>query len=134
MRILPEMWARMTLPPGISHRNIAFGSASRMLPSTSILSSLPINRQYLRALLRDEHRVLEMSRKRAVLGHGRPAVGQRLHLGPAGVDHGLDGEHQARLQPHARAAAAVVRDGRVLVKGPADAVTHEIAHDGEAVG
>src|SRR3989449_10380379 len=40
IRILPETWARTLWPLSISTRNIALGSGSTTLPSTSIASSL----------------------------------------------------------------------------------------------
>src|SRR5215469_8539623 len=42
IRILPEMWARILCPDASSTRNMALGSTSTMVPSTSITSFLAI--------------------------------------------------------------------------------------------
>ena len=51
----------------------------------------------------------------------------------AGGDHRLDREHHALLQLRAAAGRAEVRDLRVLVHPPADAVPDELADDAEAL-
>jgi methionine aminopeptidase len=43
--------------------------------------------------------VLEVGGALAVHGDGGPAVLEDLHLGSATVDHRLDGQHQARMEP-----------------------------------
>ena len=43
-----------------------------------------------------------------VQGHRRPAVGEHLDLGAAGVDHGLDRNDQPILKDSAAAALSVV--------------------------
>ena len=114
LRILPEMWARTWCLFSSSTRNIAFGSGSTTVASTSIASSFFDKRllspvpcsnpapvaQHPGARRGDRHRVLEVGRQRSVLGARRPAVGVHPDAGAAGVDHRLDRQH------HARAAAS----------------------------
>ena len=69
----------------------------------------------------------------AVLRDRGPAVGEDLHVPLAGVDHGLDGERHARLDPHSRPGLPVVEDLRLLVEHPPDTVAAELAHDGAVV-
>ncbi len=61
-----------------------------------------------------------------------PAVIEQHRLDPAGVDHGLDGEHIARLERGAPVARPVVGHLRLLVHGGADGVPDVLAHDAEA--
>ena len=77
--------------------------------------------------------MLELRGERAVLGHRRPAVGEDLHLGPAGVDHRLDGEEHPFAQQGAVLGLAEMKDRWGIVEDPPDAVTAEIAHHGEAL-
>src|SRR6185312_5349489 len=51
-----------------------------------------------RPLLGYRNRMLEVSGKLAILGDRRPAVGEHLDFMRPGVDHRLDGQHQARFQ------------------------------------
>jgi hypothetical protein len=51
-----------------------------------------------RAVLGDGYRVLEVRRQAAVDGDRGPAVLEGAYLGRAEVDHGLDGQHQSRLE------------------------------------
>ena len=69
--------------------------------------------------------------RRPSAGDDGPAVVEGLGLGAAGVDHGLDGEDVADLEPHPLAGRPVVRDLRVLVHGGADPVTDVLADHGE---
>src|SRR6266508_4025424 len=55
----------------------------------------------LRARRGDCHGVLEVGRARAIPGHDRPAVLEHLGLPAAVVEHGLDGQRQADVQPDA---------------------------------
>src|SRR5688500_3169535 len=54
-------------------------------------------RQQLTAGLRHQHRVLELSRKRAISGHHGPVVVQHFAGVVADVDHRLDGEDHPRF-------------------------------------
>src|SRR5437667_3138313 len=122
MRILPEMWASTLWPFSSSTRNMALGSGSTTVPSSTIASSLglgrwtswtfrprtrhrpwncpgdnghassPWARQHLRAVVGDRDGVLEMGRETAVGGLHGPAVVHEHRLGLSGVHHGLDGE------------------------------------------
>src|SRR5581483_2487864 len=74
----------------------------------------------LGAMVGHGDRVLEVGGERPVPGDHRPAVVERLGLGLALVDHRLDGQDVALLDPHAPARLAVVGDGRLLVHGGAD--------------
>ena len=77
--------------------------------------------------------VLEVRGHRPVGGEDRPAVGVEADVVGAGGDHRLDREHHALLQLRAAAGRAVVRDLRVLVHAPPDAVADELADDAEAL-
>src|SRR4030042_6188257 len=104
LRILPEMWARMTCLLESSTRNMAFGRVSRTTPSASNMSCLGIGAlleegcprpgggrrpraQDLRSVPGHGHRVLKMGRAAPVPGPGRPAVIQYLVITAAGGDH-----------------------------------------------
>ncbi len=77
--------------------------------------------------------MFELGGERAVAGHRRPAVVEHLAVGPADVDHRLDGEEHAgpELRPGPRPAG--VDDLRRIVEDPAHAVAAEIAHHGVTV-
>src|SRR5262245_42713902 len=112
MRIFPEMWASTLCPPSTCRRNMAFGRASKTVPSISIFSSLTIaHRQNFRAVFSDGHRVLEMRRWPPVFGDHRPTVGQNPHPPGAGRKHGLQGQDKPDLKPQARARLAEIRNG-----------------------
>src|SRR5579885_2099581 len=81
-------------------------------------------RQDFRPLFRDRYRVLDVRRGLSV---------ERLRLVRAHVEHRLDGEDVARTNFDARARLSVVRDLRVFVHFPADAVADVVAHDAVAV-
>src|SRR5438874_4266579 len=85
MRILPLTCASTRCPLSSSTRNIAFGSGSTTVPSTSIASSFGIAlrhldgaprsaRQNLRVGVSHGDRVLEVGGQAAVPRHRRPAV------------------------------------------------------------
>src|ERR687887_1674828 len=84
--------------------------------------------EHLRALRRDGDGVLEMGRARAVPGHDRPAVLQHLGVGAALVEHRLDSQRQADVQPDSPPGATVIGHLRLLVHGGADAVADVLAH------
>ena len=62
--------------------------------------------------------------------HG-PAVGERLHAVGAEIDHGFDGEGHAGFDLLPGAAAAEVRNLRLLMHRAADAVADQVADDAE---
>src|SRR5206468_12437404 len=90
MRILPLTCASTLCPFSSSTRNIALGSGSTTVPSTSIASSLGMRlsrhldgaarpaRQDLGLRLGDGDRVLEVGGQAAVPRHRRPAVVENL--------------------------------------------------------
>jgi hypothetical protein len=78
--------------------------------------------------------MLELRRERTVPGHCRPAIGQHLGLGPAQIDHRLDGEEHARLQPCAGPPAAVMQHVGRRMEHPPQPVAAEIPHDRTALG
>src|SRR5215470_8208522 len=93
MRILPLTWASTRWPFSSSTRNIALGSGSTTVPSTSIASSFamasPSGRADAVAVeggenlgVRVRHRdgVLEVRGQAAVRSHCRPAVVQDAHI------------------------------------------------------
>ncbi len=69
----------------------------------------------------------------AVLGDGRPVVGQHARLADAQVDHRLDRQRHPRLEARTIAALAVVRNLRLLVQLAADAVPDKLADHRVAV-
>src|SRR5499433_959474 len=136
MRILPDTWASTLWPLSSSTRNMALGSGSTTVPSTSIASSLAMSgrpREHVRPVVRDGDGVLEVRGEASVRRHRRPAVLQHLHLPRAHGDHGLDGQHHARLQGRPASRVAEVRHLRLLVERSADAVPYEGAHHPEAM-
>src|ERR1700735_2726303 len=136
-RILPEMWASTWWLFSSSTRNIRLGKGSMTVATTSMASSLPLPsadfffsgnglfaissisprrpgyvarpRKNPRSIRRDRYRVLEVRRITAVGRHCGPIVVKHLHGRLARVDHRLDREHQAFLQPYALARRAVIR-------------------------
>ncbi len=66
--------------------------------------------------------MLEMGRDLPIDRHHRPPVTQRLDLPRPQVEHRLDGQDQARLQPQALSRPPVVRHLRVFVRPRADTV------------
>src|SRR5262245_16475089 len=140
MRILPETWASTLCPLSNSTRNIAFGSGSTTVPSTSIASSLAIvdirlfhPRQDAGAAGRDRDGVFEMSRQAAVYGDRCPAVLEHPHLAGPHRDHRLDGQNHPGLQNDAAPRIAEIGHLRLLVQRPTDPVSDDRAHDREAV-
>src|SRR5713226_4438977 len=150
IRILPLTWASTRWPFSNSTRNIAFGSGSTTVPSTSIASSLVIDAapafpnaapasstplrdgrgrspvpagEDVRTAFRDRDRVLEVRGQAAVLRHRRPPVVQHAHLPASHRHHGLDGQDHARLELRPPSGLAEVRDLRLFVQRPADAVS-----------
>src|SRR5438067_11637341 len=124
MRIFPEMCASTLCPFSSWTRNMALGSGSTTVPSSTIASSLGFgiwsllvttegarlrrqpsqgtlhdisagNGKHLRTVVGDGDRVLEMGGEAAVGGLHRPAVVEEDGAGAAGVDHGLHGEDVA---------------------------------------
>src|SRR3989442_11661984 len=110
IRILPLTCASTRWPLSSSTRNIAFGSGSPTVPSTSIASSLGMRlsrhldgaarpaRQDLGLRLGDGDRVLEVGGQAAVPRHRRPAVVENLHFPASHRDHRLDSQHPPRPQ------------------------------------
>ena len=80
----------------------------------------------------DRHGVLEMRRARAVGRRDRPAVVREPDVGAADGDHRLDRDRHPLGELGAAAGLAEVRDVRVLVVVPADAMTDEALDDREA--
>src|SRR5258706_2536889 len=135
IRILPLTCASTRWPLSSSTRNIAFGSGSTTVPSTSIASSLGIAlsggsrrpvpaRQYLGPALGDRDRVLEVGGQAPVLGHRRPPVVQDANLPAAHRHHRLDRQHHARTQLRPAARVAEVRHLRLLVPSAAAPLSH----------
>src|SRR5215813_1999324 len=136
IRILPDTWASTLWPLSSSTRNMALGSGSTTVPSTSIASSLAMSgrpREHVRPVVSDGDGVLEVRGEAPVRRHRRPAVFQHLHLPGAQGDHGLDGQHHAGLEGRAAPGVAEVRHLRLFVERPTDAVAHERTHHPEAV-
>src|SRR5947208_1095575 len=87
------------------------------------------NRQHLRPFIRDGDGVLDVRRGPSVEGDDRPAVLESLRPVRAHGEHRLDGEDVARTDFDAGARLSVVRDLRVFVHFPPDAVADVVAHD-----
>jgi hypothetical protein len=68
-----------------------------------------------------------------VLGHDSPAVGQLPGFAFAGVEHGFDGEHHARLEFDPFPGPAIVQHLQVLVVDLAYAVAAVFAHHAETL-
>src|SRR3972149_3492102 len=129
MRIFPEMWARTLWPVSSWTRNMALGSGSTTVPSTSMASSrlagsgpfwaprpfapLPRTREHLRAVLGNGHGMFEMGREGPIRRHGGPSIRQDLHLGAPGVHHWLDGPDHPREEHGPAPRRPEVRDLRL---------------------
>src|SRR5690348_7096120 len=141
IRILPDTWASTLCPFSSSTRNIALGSGSTTVPSTSIASSLAMGvlgglvrpGQDLGTPLGDRNGVLEVGGPAPVHRHRGPAILQHPHLPRAHRHHRLDGEHHSRLHDGTAARVTEVRDLGLLVEALADPVPHEGPHHPEAV-
>src|ERR1044072_6715771 len=86
------------------------------------------NGQNLRPFFRDGDCVLDVCRGLAIERDVRPAVGKVFRPVRAEVEHRLDGEDVARTDFDARAGLSVVRDLRVFVHFPTDAVADVVAY------
>src|SRR5581483_5176128 len=105
--------------------------------------SIPFNRPATRSWPRQHpwavrsygHAVLEMRRIGAVTRHRSPAVFPHLRIGLAGIDHRLDGQHHAFLQPWVLVLPVhIVWHLRLLVQPGADSVAYELANYRKPVG
>src|SRR4051812_13798060 len=85
------------------------------------------HRQHDRPVIGDGDRVLEMGGEATIFGYSRPPIVFDQHFRPPGVHHRLDGDHQARGEAAPLGGVAVVRNVRLFVHRPADAVPHELA-------
>src|SRR3982750_2959131 len=139
MRIFPEMCASTLCPFSSWTRNMALGSGSTTVPSSTIASSLGfgiwsllvttegarLRRQpsqgtlhdisagdgkHLRAVVGDGDGVLEVGREAPVGRLHRPAVVEEHGARPPGVHHGLHGEHVAHPELDATTWRPVVGD------------------------
>lgn len=72
--------------------------------------------------LRDEHRVFELGRPRAIRSFDCPTVLEKYHLGSTEIDHGFDGEGHPFLQPKSPSRSPNVGHVRGLMHAPSDAV------------
>ena len=110
MRILPDTCASTRWPLSSSTRNIAFGSGSTTVPSTSIASSLAMRSRSSGRRRRLPLRLVSTSGPSSVIAMVcskwaarlpsavtavQPSSSTRTSHVPHG-DHGLDGEHHAR--------------------------------------
>src|SRR5205823_4257832 len=127
IRILPLTCASTRWPLSSSTRNIAFGSGSTTVPSTSIASSFGIllrhldgasrpARQDLGLGLGDGDGVLEVGGQTAVPRDRRPAVVEHLDLPAAHRHHRLDRQHHAGAQLRAATGITEVRYLRIFVQ------------------
>jgi hypothetical protein len=71
--------------------------------------------------------------KCSVLGHDGPAIAQFLDIPAPGVEHGLDGDGHAGLEPVQCAGFAVMQHLGFFVKVPANAVAAKLAHHTQAM-
>src|SRR5436190_20326952 len=159
MRIFPEMWASTLCPFSSWTRNIALGSGSTTVPSSTIASSLGFgivepprllaegraagtkpfqgtlygisasNSKHFGAVIGHGDGVLEMGAEAPVGRLHRPPVVHQHRPRPAHVHHGLHGEHVPHPELDPPPRGAVVRDLGLLVHGRADAVAHVLLHD-----
>ena len=89
--------------------------------------------QDLRAVLGHGHGVLVVGGQAAVAGDGRPAVLEDLDLVAPRGDHGLDGQGHPRPDLRPASRRPEIRHLGLLVEGPADAVSDELADDRKAL-
>src|SRR5262245_23996976 len=87
-----------------------------LAPGAWRLASVLVPGKYAWPIFRDRDRVLEVRRQRAVRGHDRPPVAQRLRRRPADVHHRLDRERQPRDELLAALGLSIVRNLRLLVE------------------
>src|SRR5690606_31776867 len=91
-----------------------------------------LHREDFASVAGDEDRVLELRRELPVRRPHRPAVTEDDDLGRAEVDHRLDREAHAGLEPDPPAGSDV-RDVRILVHPAPDAVASEVPDDRAAL-
>src|SRR5215470_15299424 len=132
IRILPDTWASTLWPLSSSTRNMALGSGSTTVPSTSIASSLAIAsgrpREHVRPVVRDGDGVLEVRGEASVRRHRRPAsrVAEVRHLRLL-VERSADAvPYEGAHHPEAMALAVHLHG----VRDVADAIAHAALHDG----
>src|SRR6266849_4928355 len=137
IRILPDTWASTLWPFSSSTRNIALGSGSTTVPSTSIASSFGMlggdSRENVGAVVGDGDRVLEVRGQASVGRDRRPAVLEHPNLPRPHGHHGLDGQHHAGLEGLSPPGLSEIRHLRLLVQRSAYPVPHEGAHHADAV-
>src|SRR5207248_10659416 len=97
---LPWVWAGGP-PENLANGDRPAGGRRGPLREPTGQTSSTHGCQHFRAFVGDGDRVLEMGREAPVRGHHRPPVVEQTGLGPAGVHHGLDGEHMAGVEPDA---------------------------------
>src|SRR6267142_4708379 len=125
-RILPEICASTRRRPGISTRNMVLGSNSTTVPLTQLRLCAPC--QNFGVVLRDQNRVLEVRRWKAIRRAYCPAVVEQSDIGRADVYHRLNRESHPCLQFWSAAAFAVIGDLRFLMHFAPDAVPNKFAH------
>ena len=81
------------------------------------------NGQHFIAVAGHSERMLPLGGQASVFGDYRPTIAEQLHVAFTDVDHRLDREGHAFLQPLAGSRSAVVQHLWVFVKDLADAVT-----------
>src|SRR6478609_4803805 len=89
----------------------------------------PSGGQDQRSVGGDRHGVLGMRTARPVPAAQGPAVLVGVDLVGVLQEPRLDGDHQARAQRQPATPATVVRDVRIAVHGPSDAVATELGVD-----
>src|SRR3954470_14321847 len=89
--------------------------------------------EYLDAVARDHHGVLELRGRPSVHRHDRPTVVPLHHIWRTEPQHRFDREHCAGAQACAVAGLVVVMHVRRGVELLADAMTDELAHDAKSL-
>src|SRR5581483_11109713 len=102
------------------------------LPYSYRLGQFAQNARRAAGLNRDG--MLKMRRQAAVARHRGPMILEDLHCALAHIHHRFKRQYHAGLQPRPLTRLAVVRDLRLLMKLPPDAVSDKIGDDREAGG
>src|SRR5438270_13003752 len=116
--------------PGRAQACLQPGALQNQLPGRA--GHLFRARQNPRPVGSDGHGMLEVRRRAAIRSFRDPLV-PHPHFRAAGIDHGLDGDDHAFLQPRAASFLAVIRKVGLVMHPGADAVPDKLPHHRETV-
>lgn len=86
----------------------------------------------LRRTVCNQNRILIMGRQGAILGDNGPVVIQPAYIVASGIDRRLDGKRHTRHKLQSPPLLGKVRNLRVLVERPADAMSDQVTHNAVA--